>query len=255
MIYIFKGIQGICSLPGLMCKACADACAHCNCNICQDCCDALQGWCTNMSTCLRTFMSRPLSTYVIFCTLISIAEIYYCFQQDANCKWPDSQKDAAIVSLSMWLNIQIAFAILNLVFAPYMQTRIWWMIMDELKISPPETDPKTGKQIVPKKDVQDAFRRVFLEDFGVLFYFFAIIGSVVWSWKGDKWRMPAAGEAGLTDACSPETAATLGRVLFGLAFVYTFCWYCCPCCAKAIELEQARDGNFDEKDDHESGSE
>uniref|UniRef100_A0A7S2X3D3 Uncharacterized protein n=1 Tax=Prorocentrum micans TaxID=2945 RepID=A0A7S2X3D3_PROMC len=69
MIYIFKGVQSICSLPGLACKACGDLCAQCNCNWIRDGCNA----CGNAVT---HFFERPLSTYVLISFGLSFLSIY-----------------------------------------------------------------------------------------------------------------------------------------------------------------------------------
>mmetsp|Transcript_72252 Transcript_72252/g.193852 ORF Transcript_72252/g.193852 Transcript_72252/m.193852 type:complete len:213 (+) Transcript_72252:1-639(+) len=201
----------------------------CHCRICRDAC-------LEASKCVHQFMGRPLSTYVVGAFVLSALEIYCCFIPKDDCDF-DPEKEA-IVTHSMWLSIQIGFAVLNLIFAPYMQAKVWKTLMQEIKEKPQYA--ASGKQVVPKAEVQDAFKKVFCEDFGVLFYFFASIMSLVWCYKGMyKWGDD------LEPDCSLVAAASLGQALVALAFVYTFCWYCCPCCAKAIELEQQADHHYD----------
>jgi len=231
MIYIFKGIQGFFSLPGLLCKAVGDLCGKIHCDACKDCC-------LELSTGVRQFMGKPLSTYLVYAWIISGLEIHNCLRYDEKCEF--TEESQAYVSLAGWRGIQMLFATLNIVFAPYMQVKLWKYIMQEVKKAPPPVDPITGKQVVPKKDVQTAFKKVFCEDFGVLFYFIAIILSVWWGVKGQEWGRNLRGD------CSIDTPAWLGYALFALTSVYTFCWYCCPCCAKAIELEKQEDGYYDD---------
>jgi hypothetical protein len=231
MIYIFQGITGICSLPGLLCKACGDLCGKIHCDPCKEAC-------FEASKCVRQFMGRPLSTYLVYSWIISGLEIYYSIApSDRTCEFTKEQ--GAYVSLSGWRGIQMLFATLNIVFAPYMQIKVWRFIMETVRAAPPAVDPKTGKQVVPKKEVQNAFKKVWCEDFGVLFYFIAIILSVLWCVKGHEWG------SNLTGDCSISFPAWLGQAQFALAFVYTFCWYCCPCCAKAIELEKQEEHYYD----------
>ncbi|CAK0908074.1 unnamed protein product [Prorocentrum cordatum] len=175
-------------------------------------------------------MGRPLSTYLVYAWIISGLEIYFCIgPPDKTCEFPE--KSGAFVSLDGWRGIQMMFAILNIVFAPYMQIKVWNFIMEEVKRGGAPIDKKTGKQVVPKKDVQNAFKKVFCEDFGVLFYFIS-------KREGQKWAGGILWGSELKGDCSIDSPAYLGMAMFSLAFVYTFCWYCCPCCARAIEMEK-----------------
>lgn len=238
MIYIFQAITGIFSLPGLLCKGCGELCGKIHCDPCKEAC-------FEASKCVRQWAGRPLSTYLIYSWIISGLEMYYSITP-SNCEFSSSDH---WVSLSGWRGVQMLFATLNIVFAPYMQMRVWKFIMQEIQRDSLPIDPKTGKQVVPKKEVQNAFKKVWCEDFGVLFYFFAIILSVIWCVKGQEWGSDLKGD------CSIWLPCFLGQAQFALAFVYTFCWYCCPCCAKAIELEKQDEHYYDyEMENRMSGS-
>jgi len=94
-----------------------------------------------------------------------------------------------------------------------------------------------GYVLVPKKDVQAAFKHTFMYDVGVLIYFFACVASCVWSWLGLKWMWDSS-------QCVSELwssgglAAYCGNTLCGVALMYLFAWYCCECCAKAVKVQR-----------------
>jgi len=233
MIYIFNAFAFVCSLPATLCKECGNLCAQLNCNLCRDGCRA----------CSRGFseaMAKPLSTYVVLAFLISGFELYLCYQafdNDAACEF---EKQQAAVEFGTWILVQGGFALLNLVFAPYFQTRIWQHLKEELER--PESDTSeteadaAGYVLVPKKDVQAAFKHTFLYDFGVLIYFFACVASFIWSCMGWKWM--AASRCGLELVGAGGWAVYCGNALCGIALMYLFTWYCCECCAKSVKVQR-----------------
>mmetsp|Transcript_79657 Transcript_79657/g.204933 ORF Transcript_79657/g.204933 Transcript_79657/m.204933 type:complete len:238 (-) Transcript_79657:297-1010(-) len=224
MIHIFNCAKGVCSLPGEACKACGQACKSISCTPIQAACEAASGFC-------NSFVEKPLSSYVIITGALSIGEIAQCVISImdpglSKCVLGGSGKS---VGLTMWLMVQLCFAVLNLLFAPYFQTKVWIALMDDLV--PPENNP--GAQ-VPAKKVQEAFKHVFLNDFGVLFYFFALIASFVWSFQGATWIQTGHGGCGF-DA-NAGWAYWLGEAFFCVALLYTLCWYCCDCCARSVTM-------------------
>jgi len=223
MIYIFQGVQGICSLPGMACRACGDCCAKMNCKPIMECCNACGKGCTH-------FMERPLSTYVIVSILMGGAAVY--------------MGQGNIV-------VQV-FGIVNILFAFYFQYKVWQRIMEMKETfveeeakgpgmrqklaggiaqvrqgvrgeqgeeAPPTDTPAAdkGKMRVPRETVQAAFKKVFLEDLVVLGFFLALLGMVAYSFQsGTSW----------------------GSGFFGVAFIYAFSWYCCKCCAGTVQVEK-----------------
>jgi len=233
MIYIFNALHVVCTLPATLCKECANLCGQCNCNFCRDGCRAC-------SRCFSETMAKPLSTYVVCAFLISGFELYLCYRVFTNtaCEL-DSQ--TAWVNFTRWILAQGGFALLNLLFAPYFQTRIWQHLKEELER--PESDASEsdvdadGYVMVPKKDVQAAFKHTFLYDFGVLIYFFACVASFIWSCMGLTW-MAASDGCRMELVGSGGWAAYCGNALCGVALLYLFAWYCCQCCAKSVKVQR-----------------
>jgi len=224
MIYIFQGLQAICTLPATLCRCTGELLGKCHCGPCKECCREASNLCTG-------FMGRPLSTYVVLAFLICGFEIYLCysaFDQEGTCVFPEG----ASTGVAGWLIAQICFAITNLVFAPYVQCKVWHKLVEEATKAPPPLGAAGGKIAVPKRDVQASFKHVFLYDFGVLAYFFIAVASFCWSCVGFKW-MVAGEECG----ASLYVCAYMGMFLCWVAFTYTFMWYCCECCAKSVELK------------------
>lgn len=83
--------------------------------------------------------------------------------------------------------------------------------------------------------MQAAFKTVFLQDFGVLFYFFGLLASFGWCYYGKDWvkdlslGCPVKGDVG--------TAAALGETFFWVTFLYSFTWYNCSCCASSVQVK------------------
>jgi len=219
MIYIFSGCKQVCSLPGKACTEVGKCCGNMNCTPVKDCCQTVGNTCTQ-------FMDKPLSSFVFITMLISLAELYYCFNTLSSPSLNTCQLggSGASIGISTWLFVQMGFAVLNLVFAPWFQNQVWKQIMKTT----------TGQdQKLPKEVVQGAFKEVFLNDMSVLFYFFAMLASFVWSWQGGTWinsgsYCNSSGEAGW--------AYYLGLCAFWVAALYSTFWYCCSCCASSVEL-------------------
>lgn len=265
MIYIFQGVQSICSLPGMACSACADLCKQINCSICADCC-------SNVGHAVKMFFTKPLSTFVIIAFVMSGVQAYLSITAlSSTCKFPQG----AFLTFSPFVIIQIGFAIINIIFAFYFQHQVWKKIMqlvtsdadhqakledvhvgptraqqakagltggfakltgkeaDKVPLNPTNTDPAT-KVKIHKDTVQAAFRSTFLEDFGVLAYFFALIGVFVISWMGSTWAIAAGQPCDLS-----KSVASLGMAFFIVAFLYTTAYYCCTCCAATVEINKA----------------
>jgi len=223
MIYIFNGVKGICGLPGLLCSECSNLCKQINCRPLQECCDAA-------AHCCHGFLDQPLSSYVVLTCALSIAELLACVN---SLNAPELPGCAVLtpglvhVGVRSWLMVQMGFAGMNLLFAPYFQNQVWRHLEEEV-----QSFAGSNKVAVPKKVVQDSFKYVFLHDFGVLFYFFALIASFMWSLKG-------RGLSRASFLCDPDGttawAAWIGMSLFWVAFVYSVFWYLCECCARSVD--------------------
>lgn len=218
-------------------------------------------------------MERPLSTFVIVSFILSFVQIYMCVQSlDSKCKFPDS----ASIGHSMWVMIELAFAAVNVVFALYFQHKVWNNILNKKgefftevtqgtqagdilggfrggvqkargqlgnnTNSEPIEEPshESFKIKVKSESVQASFKEIFLQDFGVLFYFFALIGIFILSYIGKE-----SSENNKNDCSNEQFIYILGLAFFWIAFIYTFMWYCCKCCAGTVTLEKdeiANDG-------------
>jgi len=239
MIYIFSGIKNICSLPGMACRLCGDACKAINCNWAKECCNFVGKGCTH-------FMERPLSTYVLISVCLSLFQIYCCVDYMGTGKKSCKFGDDAAFSFTVWNLMMMGFAIVNLLFAPYFQAQVWKTIMENQELfvdgdaapaAPPgkaAVAPNPGKWIVPRELVQEAFKRTFMEDFGVLVYFFLLLGALGLCVQGNTWMESSK-------FCSLKEEGWIpfvGEFFFGVAVVYTLLWYCCPCCSKSISIEK-----------------
>lgn len=227
----------------------------------------------------------PLSVYV----LLSFAVSGYVAYSASN----DLQEPAGCVSYFLYLFM--GFAVLNAIFAVYVQCRVWKEIVsdvpdadgisnkdrireftDQQNQEPqkesmlakakkgggglvgqamaaanqargapvpaqnnaaqepdPEVPSQPGKRIVPAEVVQASFRKVFMEDLGVLLMFFLMIGMCFVTFKGPK----------LTD--DPETLCTVqegtresGYLFFVLAFLFSTTYLCCKCCSNKVAIPE-----------------
>merc|ERR1712008_344688 len=90
------------------------------------------------------------------------------------------------------------------------------------------------KYKVRAQAVRDGFKKSFMEDFGVLIFFLATLGLVVLCYFVSNYVKE---NKPLCDPAEMEgwTYYT-GYGFFAIPFVYTFLWYCCSCCAKAVPI-------------------
>lgn len=234
MIYIFDFAKEICSLPGRLCAAVGELCRKVDCQLCTECCEAV-------GRTYRNFWDQPLSSYLLVAGLLSLAELYFCadtlaLEELDGCKLPESAW-VGPSGLRVWLYLQIGFTVVNLLFAPYFQHQVWKEIVKEVRAggdtaTMPVSDDKPTKT-VKAEVVRSSFQTVFMYDFGVLFYFFALLASCIWSWEGSAWT---AGGDGCVLGRSPSWASWLGLVFFWVTVLYSFLWSCCGCCARSVEM-------------------
>jgi len=96
----------------------------------------------------------------------------------------------------------------------------------------PEVPSQPGKRIVPAEVVQASFRKVFMEDLGVLLMFFLMLGMCFVTAKGPE----------LTDPKTPckvqEGTRESGYLFFVLAFLFSFTYLCCKCCSNKVAIPE-----------------
>mmetsp|Transcript_23903 Transcript_23903/g.59545 ORF Transcript_23903/g.59545 Transcript_23903/m.59545 type:complete len:244 (+) Transcript_23903:96-827(+) len=235
MIYVFNGCKSICSMPGQACTELGKCCGNIkipavDCTPLKNCCDSAGKACTQ-------FMDKPLSSYVVIAVLISLFEIWYCLDTLSQSWLSDCTLggSGADIGISTWLMVQVGFAVINLLFAPWFQHQVWKKIMEGVKSGGMLT-MEGSKQKVDKGVVQEAFKQVLLYDLSVLFYFFTLLASFVWSWQGSTWI--SSGDPICSTDDDAGWAYYLGLCTFWVAFLYSTFWYCCSCCASSVELTE-----------------
>mmetsp|Transcript_53359 Transcript_53359/g.95773 ORF Transcript_53359/g.95773 Transcript_53359/m.95773 type:complete len:252 (-) Transcript_53359:116-871(-) len=224
MIHVFECAKETCSLPGKACVECGKLAQSVNCEPCVNCCTALGQSFSN-------FMDKPLSTYVVIKILLSSCMFYYSY---AGYSTPASKKcdvSGAPVSVVMWLTVQMIFAAIHLVFAPYFQFRVWSKISTKMQEQPALAEGEA----LPSSVIYESFKEVFLHDLGILFYFVVLVGSFIWSCCYGSWYA-----GGVHAYCDPQgnasTSSYWGLSFFWVAVTYNFCYYYCGCCAGSVKL-------------------
>lgn len=107
----------------------------------------------------------------------------------------------------------------------------------------PEIPVQEGKIIVPKEVVQSSFKRVFLEDLGVLFMFFLLLGMNFLTFKGkdvldgDPNACTVSNDTMCANACTVSNdTKNMGYSFFWVAALWCFTYYCCSCCSNKVTL-------------------
>jgi hypothetical protein len=236
MIYIFQGLGKICSLPAMACKGCGEACKSMNCKPIQDCCN-------NVSNGCKGFTQKPLCAYVIIIYAVCAYEIFTGYTALSNLDCADSASTCDMCKAS-GLNgktigmVLTGFGVLNLIFAPYMMTKVWKKVMESIEAEPDSVKvDKQGQRFIPKDAVQSAFKDVFMKDFFVLAFFFISLGHMYLASIGQTGAsasecadVPGMGSDGLT------MASNLGRASFAITCIFTLTYYCCTCCSGSVIL-------------------
>jgi len=185
MIYVFEACKNICNLPAMCCRMCGE--------VCQPCAAAFQ----NCATFFNGLLNRPLGGFVFMAVWISSLELGFSLHsltkadEYKDCHFQDPWYGFGIYN---WLEVQMGFAALNLLFAPYVQWQLWRRLNEEARLPddpdmPPdcrteEANTATGAVRASKQDIVEAFKHVFLYDFGVLFYVVVLCLSYVFSHYG-----------------------------------------------------------------------
>lgn len=137
MIYILNACQGVFSLPGMACSACGEACKSCP-GACGAICNPIRGCFTGCGASFKQFTERPLSTYVVVSLLVSAGSIYLSYEA-LNNRTPGITKPTNATAItgagdgeactSTFLYIVMGFAVINVVFAWFLQNQVWKEIM------------------------------------------------------------------------------------------------------------------------------
>eukprot|EP00435_Cladocopium_sp_Y103_P073158 s308_g42.t1 len=224
MIHVFNCAKEVCALPGKACVECGKVCSQINCEPCKQCCD-------ECGKVVSTFWDRPLSTYVALKVIMAAAQIYFCASalSDESLKSCNAEAKGGWVSGETWVQVQMGFAIVHLLFAPYFQSRVWRMVSEKLREGQFRLEPGF---VVPQQIIFASFKEVFLYDLGILVYAMILCASFVWSMNGSSSMVGRFCDPG--GNCG--SASYLGLCFFWLAVVYNFCYYFCGCCASSVQL-------------------
>jgi len=226
MIYLYNGCTNICHLPALCCEKCGE--------VCEPCAQAFK----NCGEFFNGLLNRPLGGFVLMAVWISILElgcsVYSLMKEDEykDCHFQDPQFGFGIHN---WLEVQMGFAALNLLFAPYVQWQLWRRLNEEARLPddpdlPPdcrtqEANTATGAIRASKQDVVEAFKHVFLYDFGVLVYFIVLCTSFGFSYYGShKIHQEKEDCHDKTDGLALYSAYT-GMFFVVFVALYGIAWY------------------------------
>jgi len=237
MIHIFTGCKEVCKLPGKACTACGKCCDEIECAQCKECCD-------QCGASLNNFFSKPLGTYVVFTVLIAALEVGCCLYALSQseilkgCEFKEGTLGKS-VGVTHWLYGQLGFAWLNLMFAPYIQFRLWANLQENAQTAAAEQGFSSAGQPaqISRAKVKQAFSDVFWHDIGVCLYVFAVFGSAAWSFLGQDWVT-------IAPACDPDgfstNAALLGLFAFVFVVISFVAFMCYLECVSTMEVTPAR---------------
>mmetsp|Transcript_31255 Transcript_31255/g.58702 ORF Transcript_31255/g.58702 Transcript_31255/m.58702 type:complete len:227 (-) Transcript_31255:22-702(-) len=219
MIHVFNCAKEACALPGRACLECGKVCSQIDCEPCKHVCD-------ECGKTFKGFFDKPLSTYVVVKVILAAMQLYFCYSALSMKSMKNCSPSGAIVDGPTWLQIQMGFACVHLLFSPYFQSRIWQKVAEKFRERHFSLE---GGDTVPQRTIYESFREVFLYDIGVLFYALILVLSLVWSLKGTAYaRCDADGSIGW--------ASYIGVCFFWVAVIYNFCYYYCGCCAGSVQL-------------------
>mmetsp|Transcript_4419 Transcript_4419/g.7049 ORF Transcript_4419/g.7049 Transcript_4419/m.7049 type:complete len:264 (-) Transcript_4419:214-1005(-) len=243
MIHVFNCAKEVCSLPGQACIACGNCASQINCDCCTEC-----------GKSFSNFMDKPLSTYVVIKVLLALTMLYYSYAafSDPASQKCELSKDAS-VGLSTWLQVQMAFAGMHIIFAPYFQYQVWLKMME--KLQDPQSSAAmrftragqaagsvlgagsaTGSNYVPGIVIHESFKEVLLYDIGILFYVAVLLASFIWSYLGATWFAGGHDHAHCNAGGNTGSSAYFGMCFFWAALLYNGCYYYCGCCAGSVQL-------------------
>mmetsp|Transcript_28766 Transcript_28766/g.67661 ORF Transcript_28766/g.67661 Transcript_28766/m.67661 type:complete len:229 (+) Transcript_28766:55-741(+) len=221
MIHVFTCAKEVCALPGKACIECGKVCSKIDCEPCRQVC-------TECGQTFSAFFDKPLSTYVVIKVILASMQLYFCYAASGGPSIKDCKPKGAWVDGPTWLQVQMGFACVHLLFSPYFQSRIWQRVKDKLTERQFQLE---GGNTVPQKAIYESFKEVFLYDLGVLLYAVILCASLAWSWQGTEYRICSEEVYGYISA-----ASSVGISFFWIAVIYNFCYYYCGCCASSVQL-------------------
>jgi len=263
MLYICQGIASIFQLPGYLCSAIGAGCKQCP-GACATCGRFFSRFGANF----KQYFERPLSMYAILSIFLSL----WVFNNARS----DMAKPEGCTS--MFLNMVMGSAVLNIIFPIYLCYKVWQQIMtneadftdgdapveqeqsllkqgvsvakskagkDEESREPTLEAPKPGYRIVSSKIVVDAFTHVWMNDFFVLFMFALFCGLLALSVVGqEKIETPSLKVLGNETATEPlicpasDATVSCGYYFFGFAALWSLAWMKCGCCSREVYLKK-----------------
>ena len=195
MIHVLGLAERALASPGRACALCGGLCGAVGCGALKRCCEAAGRLYARLER-------RPLSSFVALSASLGAAELGCCLRALGEPALREGcAPDAGRVGPLSWLRAQTAFAVLPLVFAPYLQARVWARLLAE-NVDTTSALPATAE--FPLAKSRESCQHVFLYDFGVLFYCLGALLSVFWSHLGSDLltRAPGCGPSGdLVWAC------------------------------------------------------
>jgi len=260
------------SLPGLACKGCADLCGKMNCNWIKDLCSG----CGNCVVVFHTkplssyvIISFILSGVAGYCAYSASSEGRCKFKSDAMVDLPTF---CYIILACAVVNILFAFyfqmevwkQIKGIIQKDYVENSNTDATIEIPEESYASKMKRTGggllaqgmaqargqaeqtesalleegleeiKYKVRAQAVQDGFKKSFMEDFGVLIFFLATLGLMVLCYFASTYVKENSPPCADNDM--EGWTYYMGYGFFAIPFVYTFLWYCCSCCAKAVPI-------------------
>lgn len=249
MIYLFDCCKNACSLPAKICEKCSEACRDNPCaKACSTCCSDLSNW-------FQGIVNRPMGGFVFMAVWVAILELGCCIYSLVNqsmladCVFPQPQLGLGILN---WLSVQMGFAALNMLFAPYVQWQLWRKLNEEARekddpdaACEPRTklaNTATGAVHASKQDVVEAFKHVFLYDIGVLLYFVALCASFYCSWYGSAQISTHEQECSGKIGGFPRYSAWIGMFFVVFVFLYGLAWYFSMYCMEHSDTLTLRRG-------------
>jgi len=245
MIHLFNCLGECCTYPGKLCRWCGETCQDTPCARCfQDCGENF-----------TEFLNRPLGGFVFMAVWVGAVELGCCGFALANgelledCHFPEPQLG---LGAHLWLLVQLGFAALSLLFAPYLQAQVWRTLMEEAEAPDDPEGPvsertrqaqsATGPVRASKRDVLEAFKKVFMYDIGFCLYFFVLLASFSCSYYGAGQIAAEAKDCDVKPAGFPRYSAWAGMSFVAFVFLYGFAWYTNMACMDRGETLLLRRG-------------
>lgn len=211
MIYIFKGCQACCEVPGSACRACGKQCDRCskNCGECFALPLLAFGACFQR---LGMIHNRPLGSFVFLSWFLNGISIVGSVMTLAT-------KDAELVTcekpMKMFVVAQLFNAFIHSGFVLYMQTRLVEGLAGE--------DNEFEDQDFTAAETLEELKQIAVYDIGFCLYFLLFFFSVGWNITGMTWAFAVAG---CDPGHWPATCTSIG-LLYNFLVISVSC--CHPC--------------------------